>query len=406
MKVDPSVILQLAERFKEAMRESRPIDTAQIHVVGLEAVKQNAGDNWPDVSSKVRESSLDFIRQRLGPGDTVIPAGDGFLVVYADSDDGGGKRDSLQQELNAFYANDLATRPLSAAVRRESLGADLLIERFSKPQPAPFWEVAAPPSFADLPLAVLPVWSVSQEAVVGYWITPEQVGRAIGRYSYDPGWAETGWHREDKDFLELDLRIVDRAVSEVRECLRRNRRCLVGFSVHSTTLLNRNRRRAYAQALSAAPGDVRPFLQGRIAELQDGTPMGSVAEWAHQLRQVSHRLDIEVHHTQRDLLGLGDMGLSGVACVMPTAHPSPAEVSAVSRNVTVWNRDLKRLNLKLRLDNLEDPRLLGLALDVQVDACTSPRLWPAVPSAEGMRPFSREQFLKSLPATAAERRSA
>jgi hypothetical protein len=406
VKVDPSLILQLAERFKEAIRESRPIDTAQIQVVGLEAVKQNAGDTWPELSSRVRESSLNFLSQRLGPNDVVIPAGDGFLVIYAEPDEGGARRDSLQQALNAFYTGQPATRPLSANVKRESLGAELLMERFSRPQPAPFWEVAAPPSFADLPLAVLPMWSAAQEAITGYWIAPEQAGRAIGRFSYDPGWADTGWHRDDKDFLELDLRIADRAVSEIQSCLKRNQRCLVGFSVHSTTLLNRNRRRAYMQALSATPGEVRPFLLGRIAELQDGTPMGAVAEWAHQLRQIGHRLDIEIHHSQRSVSALGDMGLLGVACVMPSAHPSPAEVTALTRNVTVWNRDLKRLNLKLRLDNLEDPRLLGLALDVQVDACTSPRLWPATPAAEGMKPFSREQFLKALPATAAERRLA
>ena len=403
MKVDPSLILQLAEQFKEAMRESRPIDTAQIQVIGLDTIKQNAGDDWGRESARIRESSLDFIRLRLGPQDTVIPAGDGFLVVYAGPDNG--KRDDLQHALNEFYVEKPATRPLSVNVKRESLGADLLIERFSKPQATPFWEAAGPQSIADLPLAILPIWSGAQEAVMGYWVTPEQVGRAVGRFSYDPGWAETGWHREDKDFLELDLRIVDRAVSEIQAALRRGQRCLVGFSVHSTPLLTRNRRRAYMQALSAAPGEARPLLVGRIAEVQDGTPIGAVAEWAHQLRQISHRLDVEVHHSQRSVSAFGDMGLSGVACVMPAAHPSPVEVTAIMRNVTVWNRDLKRLNLKLRLDNLEDPRLLGLALDLQLDACTSPRLWPAAPSAEGMKPFSREQFLKALPATAAERRT-
>jgi hypothetical protein len=404
VKIDPNLILQIADRLKDAVRDQRPLETAQVHVVGLDQVKANAGASWNEISGRVREGSMAFIAERVGPGDVVIPAGDGFVVIYADADGQEAKREALQNELNAFYMSDETTKPLSANIQGASFGPDMLIEQLRKPDPTPFWEIAKPMTAAELPLSVLPVWSVGQEAVTGYWITPEQVGRPVGRFAYDPVWAETGWHREDKDFLELDLRILAKAVAEVQACLQKGRRCLVGYTVHSTTLLNRNRKRSYMEALSLTPADCRPFLQGRIGELQSGTPMGAVAEWGRQIRQVTARVDLEIHQTHRDVNNMTDLGVSGIACVMANPHPSPADYTAVSRNITVWARDLKRQNLKLRLDNLEDPRLLGQALDVQADACTSFRLWPAVTEPEGMKPYSREQFLKSLPATAAERR--
>ena len=99
-----------------------------------------------------------------------------------------------------------------------------------------------------------------------------------------------------------------------------------------------------------------------------------------------------------------ELGVFSVACVLPATPASAADAAVLQRSIVVWSRDLKKQNLKLRLDNLEDPRLLGLALDAHVDFCSSPRLWPPVPAPEGMKPYSREQFLMSLPATVAERR--
>jgi hypothetical protein len=253
---------------------------------------------------------------------------------------------------------------------------------------------------------MLPVWSVRQQAITGYWITPEHPERSLARFGYDPGWAETGWHREDKDFLELDLSILSRAVSEIQGCLARRQRCLIGYSVHSTTLMNRNRRSAFLQALAATPALVRPFLRGRVAEVQAGTPLAAVGEWANQLRAVSPRLAIAIHPTQRDVTGLEELGVPSVICVLPTANPSAADVATLTRSITVWSRDLKRQNLKLRIDNVDEPRLLGLALHGHVDFCTSPRLWPPVSEPEGIKPYSRERVLKLLPPDVAERRSA
>jgi hypothetical protein len=171
-------------------------------------------------------------------------------------------------------------------------------------------------------------------------------------------------------------------------------------------MMNRARRRAFLEALAETPSEIRPLLLGRVAEVQSGTPMAAIAEWAHQLRAVSPRMAIQIHHGQRDVTGMQELGVFSVACVLPATPPSAAESDVLQRSIVIWSRDLKRQGLKLRLDNLEDPRLLGLALDAHVDFCTSPRLWPAVPAPEGMKPFSRDQFLMALPATAAERRMA
>jgi hypothetical protein len=404
VKVDERLIQQLAVRLREAVHETRHIETAQIQIIGLEAVKHRAGALWPELSARVRETSADFINQRIGEHDFVIPAGDGFVVIYAEAEGAAEKCSTLQAELNTFYLGDEATKDLSASVTHQTLDAHGLLEQLSAPAVAHDLDAAS--SLAETPLAILPVWNAPRGAITGYWITPDQGKRALQRYGYDPAWAETGWHHGDKDFLELDLRVLARARSEAAACLQGGRRCIIGYSVHSTTMMSRNGRRAFLQALAETPSAIRPLLLGRVAEVQSGTPMATIAEWAHQLRAVSPRMAIQIHHGQRDVTGMQELGIFSVACVLPATPPSAAEADALQRSIVIWSRDLKKQNLRMRLDNVEDPRLLGLALDAHVDFCTSPRLWPAVPAPEGMKPYSRDQYLMSLPATAAERRMA
>ena len=380
------------------------MDIAQIQIIGLDAVKEQAGAQWPQLSNRVRENSLDFIRRRVAEDDLVVAAGDGFLVVYGEAEGAPQKSKDLQRDLDAFYLAEDDTQGLSVNIKHERLGAVDLMKRLNR------WSAGAPteapPTLAQMPLAALPVWGVAQEAIIGYWIAPDQRGRNLGRYSYDPEWVETGWHREHKDFLELDLRILERAVADLKACLTAKRRCLVSYSVHSTTLLDRNDRRAFLEALAETPPEVRPFLSGRIVEVQSGTPMGALGEWTHQLRRTNPRIAIEVHHTHRDLSGWEELGITSVACVLPVGHPTASESDMLARTITVWSRDLKRQNIKLGLDNVDDPRLLALALDSQVDFCTSPRVWPAVPTPEGVRPFSRDQFSIALALSGPERRTA
>ena len=151
MKVDERLIQQLAECLKQAVHETRHIETAQIQIVGMEAIKRQAGPLWDGLATRVRETSEDFISQRIGPHDLLIPAGDGFLVVFAEPEGAPAKCHDLQHDLDAFYLGEEWVGGLSASVRRESIRAAVLMERLSRPAPAsPSPSVAAPHSAASL----------------------------------------------------------------------------------------------------------------------------------------------------------------------------------------------------------------------------------------------------------------
>jgi hypothetical protein len=389
-------ILQLAERLKQAVRDTRNIETAQIQIIGLDAIKHRTGARWPELADRVRETSHNFISRRIGRHDIVVPAGDGFLVVYAEAEGAEERTLALQEKLHDFYLGKTFTQGLTVRVQHESLRAALLIERLASPARALSTSEVVPLP-AEVLLRFLPVWCVAQEAITGYWIAPEHPGRKVGRFSYNPQWTETGVHRDDSNFLELDLRILEKTVSGIMNCLAQDRRCLIGFSVHSTTMLNKGRRISYLQALSQIPKQVRPYLLGRIAELQPGTPIATVAYWVHQLRPISQRMAVEIHSSQRSVAGLAEAGIFSVACVIPSARPTSAEAAAMTKMISGWSRELTRQGLKLRIDNLDDARLLGAALDARIHFCSSARLWPPTGGPEGMKLFSRMRLIDGIP---------
>jgi hypothetical protein len=405
VKVDERLIQLLAARLKKSVRDTRNIEISQIQIIGLEAIKQSVGAMWPQLASRVRETSFDFISRRIEAHDIVIPVGDGFLVVYAKAEGAEDRSRALQGELDSFYLGDAETRGLSARVEHRSLDAALLIERLAEPAGPLKFDIAPPTDARNLPLKTFPAWSVAQGAITNYWITPEHSTLNLGRYSYDPIWTATGVNGHDSDFLELDLKILDQAVNGILSCLQRDRRCVVGFSVHSTTMINRNRRTLFLQALARTPQQVRPYLLGRIAEVQPGTPTSTLGDWVHHLRAVSQRIAIQIHPTHRHLAGFGAMGLKSVACVMPQARPTASEATAFAKLIPGWSRDLRRQGIMLRLDNLNNPQLLDLVTG-HVDFCSSPRLWSPVALPEGVKPFAQGQFLDAIPLTRTNKRAA
>lgn len=390
MKIDERLIQQLVQQLKTAVGDTRHFETAQIQVIGLDDVRRRAGAMWPELSARVRGAAAEFINRRIGEHDIVIPAGDGFLVIYAEPTGAREKSAALQEALDTFYLGEESMRGVQVNVAHHMIESEALFKTLSTPA------AVVPPRRVAQGLRLMPVWSTAQQAITGYWVAPagdDGLGAYLG---YSRTWSDTGRHRDGDDFLELDLLILKQAIAEAQGSLRRERRCLIGYSVHATTMLDRARRLSYFQALAATPGDVRPYLLGRVAELEIGTPIARVTEWVGQLRAVSQRMAIQLHHSQKDVGGLQDVGVFSVACVMPSFQTIPQEIPGLERTVQTWAKTLKRDGLKLRLDNVTSPRLLSYAVQAGADFCSSEILWPVVTQADGMRPYSRDRFDHTL----------
>jgi hypothetical protein len=166
---------------------------------------------------------------------------------------------------------------------------------------------------------------------------------------------------------------------------------MIGYSVHASTLQYRGRRCEYLTALYKAPAELRPYLIGRIAEVEPGTPVTTIADWVHQLKPVNGRVTIELHETDRTLAGLNATGVFTVSFTLTAKQYDREGREGYRRHFARWSLALASQGLKLRLDNLLDRDLVSAAVAGNVDFITSELLMPPVDAPEGVYRLGRAQ---------------
>jgi hypothetical protein len=297
----------------------------------------------------------------------------------------------VRDALNGFYLGEEGLASLRAHVEHKVVDAANVAALCGVSPAAP----RAPENQASPETAFLPVWVVPQEAVTGYWLVPLDAASGKPRLGYDDVWLRTGTH-EPHDFLARDLSILEHTIAEAERCLANGQRCLVGYTVHASTLTIRSRRQTYLRALQSVPELMRPYFIARIAEIERGTPSVTIAEWVHNLRPVSLRVNLELHESERTIRGLEGSGAFSVSCVLSPAQFTPAGRMRYAQLIRTWQPELKRQGLKFRLDNILDAELLALAAAHGVDLLSGETVWPPVRHPAGVKPFSRRQFSQAL----------
>jgi hypothetical protein len=394
VRPDDVIFLEAAQQLKETVRQGRSFQTAQVKVIGLDDIRRAAGPDWPRISARVRTNSMHFLEGCLSEGDLVIPAGDGFLVIYAET----AERDvikecaTLQDTLNAFYLGEEGMANLRSQVEHKTIEAKEMaaILGAGAAQSAPS---AAPQQ--SPPLGFFPVWSREKEAITGYWAARLFGTDGARRFGYDHSWRDTGRH-ERSDFLALDLELLTRVVDEAQDCLATNRRCILGYAVHATTMQQRARREIFLQRLHAVEERIRPYLLGRIAEIEPGTPTITIADWVHQIRPVTAKVNLELHMSERAVGRLDSVGAHSVSCVLSEAQSLPEVRARYALLIRQWKPALQRQGLKLRLDNVLDPGLINFALNNEVDFISSERIWPMAAAPAGVRSYAQRMLRNEL----------
>jgi hypothetical protein len=361
---------RLAARVRAAARDGGLIETAQVKLVGLDEVRQAAGERWPRMREFVREGSLKIIASRVGPQDAVVPCGDGFLVVFADgaSAQSGERCAEIRDALIRFYLGEDALKALRADVQQEAVTAAHLagiVKDPPRPKPAAsgvelgrFW----------------PVWSSRQGGVSAFFCAPTfDVQDANPRMGYDRDFAQKASHR-DADFLDVDLCLFEQAVAAAE----RIEGGIVGVSVHATTLQNRRARTIYLDHVAANASSVRQRMYIGIAEVAPGTPLISLTEWISGLRRTIERVAIELHPTDRALSAIASTGAWAAGYQVPSMrNASGAQMRAELGSIHSWCQTLRRQRIQPFMHGFMEPVFFDLANMSDIAFATGPGLWPS-----------------------------
>lgn len=369
---------KIATRLKSVSRDDGSIDAAQVKVIGLDAIREAAGPRWARMRERVCAGSLDILSRHVSPDDVIIPAGDGFLVVLAEGLPGHHQERcrKMQDALLAFYLGEEALATLRPEVTSRSLSADGFADLMSAGMhPQSPTRIIAKTTGGEL--VRVRTFSLRERQVVGEWFCPVKFERGARRLAYDADFILDGRHR-GQDFLELDIALLDEALTALAADAEEDRQRVTGLAVHATTMQTRRSRQAYLAALSSAPESVRKRAIITIAEIEKGTPLISIAEWCCGLRAIVSRVCLDFHYADHAISSIGNTGAWAAGFHLPIysgAQKGPRAARTLDQ-LRFWSKTLRAQGMRLAVNGFQEPDFLNQAQVAGVDLATSDVLWP------------------------------
>lgn len=358
-----------ASAIKQAISSGRALEALHIVVAADQPVDP-------------RHALARLLGPRLGADDFVVADDDGMVVVF-----GPGHGQDIALERDRLHNTLARIFPGQISLNAFRLDAKALDRPPGPPNPA-----AAMAGFA-------PVWSVAQEALNAYYASPQHPSSDGPRYGYSESYRILGAH-DVCDFLELDLQMLRRAVSGLINCRKNGAHCIVGYTVHATTLRHPERQKAYQKQLALIPTALRRYTAAKVAEIERNEDRATLKQWVSLLHTVSSRVLLEFHPQERRVEGLVNTGAWGAGLILPPVTVAGAQGMTTRRELIArWRAAMTRQNMRFFVNGVEDPETFDIACAEGADFVTSGTLWPIVPEPIGLKAAptteARQGFLRS-----------
>ncbi len=362
----------VTDRLRAMSRDGGSIEAAQVKLIGLDEIREAAGPRWPRMRDRVRQGSYAILSEHTGPNDVIVPAGDGFLAMLAEGRPGDSQHrcQQMRDALLAFYLGEDALRSLRPEVHNRSLTADGLTDLIASANESGR-EIVAKAHGDDIALA--PVLLTRDNKIGAHLAAPVQRGEGGRRIVYNAEFILDGVHHEQRDFLELDIAVLDLALSRMKDT-----DTPIGVCVHSTVMRSRRSREAYFKWIGGLDHDVRRRLFVSIAEIERGTPLISMTEWCSALRAMVAQVSLGFHYTDHAISSVGSTGAWSAGFHLPAFAGAQQDGRAqkLREQIAFWSRSLHGQGMRLVVHGFQNASFLEEASALGVDMLTSDAHWP------------------------------
>lgn len=368
----------VTSRLRAMSRDGGSIEAAQIKVIGLDEIREAAGPRWPAMRQRVQTGSLNILQDQCGPDDVIIPAGDGFLVMFAHGKPGDSHRRcrQMRESLLRFYLGEDALSTLQPEVKRHALSREGLTQLVATSmQSSPDQAASGTPN----EIGVAPLL-VAGENPLAHLIGPltRSGDRNSRRLCYNPDFMLDGHNHEREKYAELDIAVLDAAMRQLARTNGEGAAKVVGACVHSSTLQSRRSREAYLSWLADIDVAQRRRLFICIAEIERGAPLISISEWCYSLRSLVGRVCLEFHPSDHAIGSIGASGAWAAGFALPPFEHAQrgARAEKLGDRIRFWSKTLHGQGMRLLVQNFQDALFLERAASFGVDLLTSDAHWP------------------------------
>ena len=374
---------QMTTRLRALSRDGGSIESAQVKLIGLDEIREAAGPRWPRMRERVRVGSLQILAQHVGPDDVIIPAGDGFLIMLADGRAGDTQRrcQEMRDALLKFYLGEEALVSLRAEVKNRALTAAGLTDLIASAMNSAGALVA---KGHNDEIATAPVVVALEHRMGAVIAAPIVRSEKVRRIAHNPDFILDGRHNGPQDFLELDIALLDAALSRITRLRQNGKPAAVGVCVHASTMQRRQSRETYFQWLSQTDPDLRRSLFVTVNEIERGTPLMTMTEWCSGLRAYVSRVSLNLHYADHAISSIGATGAWAAGFHLPSFAGAQRNGRGQKLRglIEFWAKSLHSQGMHLSVHGFQDATFLNEAAAMGVDMLTSDEHWPFGPAFE------------------------
>jgi len=138
--------VETMKRLKAALAGRASVDIGHFQWINLDMVRDEAGDQWETLRSKIYTAAAHFIEKRLGKEDVMVRCQGGFILIFANhtGEDANARTEAISQELNRFFLGDRILKTLEVSSQTQSVSMAELAHMVSRGQAAEEAEAAGP----------------------------------------------------------------------------------------------------------------------------------------------------------------------------------------------------------------------------------------------------------------------
>ena len=378
-------LLAALASYRASVKGRDPLETTRIEFINLDPLRERYGERWPKVRERIFDVCQAFIQRRIGPGDMVMRAATGFMVLPGPDRDETAHvfTERIQSELKAFFLGVEDFDGLSVAASVASLPASSLFSAVESPAMAvaaaaheaieaapdepegpPVVREAEPPRLLPFRLIFEPVWTAASGFVALHEVAPQartpSGGVTLRGASLAPSQGGPAMR------MELDRRVLQAAGRAWCEAPARPRGVLA-VPVHYETLATLKYRLPYLAAFSTLSSDARGALMLIVRGAPAGAPYTRITEVCRSAKAVFWRVIFEIDLEQVRLDRFVD------ARVDVFEYRAPALINArVQDTMARLHADAARLGARCAVSQCTRADQLMAALDAGGHYITGP----------------------------------
>lgn len=309
--------LNLAERIRRLANGRTTLDVAQFQFIGIDAIRDRYGVQWPPKRERAFQVARQFIARRIAPDDVLIPAADGFLVVFGMFSGilAGAVADRISKELNAFFLGQPDLDAFHVGANHDEMSIDEFARVFGE-LVANAKEIPAPASHQPLPqvqMGYTPVWDAQRGALATYFISP-----------LDPvtGWP-MNWDNASHRHTDMDELKLTASEAAMRRLFAAGGRSLVGVALHVSSLNSQQSLSRLVQAMAKFDRRMARYRVLRVSCVEPGYPRIYLEDILRNLKPRVPNIAIGLNWAEPDVASILKLQPAAIGFTLPPGAFAP-----------------------------------------------------------------------------------